>query len=110
MRHRTREQITIKQVLETEDGAGGYVSNATPTTIGTYFCSVQRVNAGQRSEEGREFLEDTLVFRTRYGVFDVNNTDALTVTYRSKEYKINSTRNGGLIMTKNINNILNKLE
>lgn len=91
MRGRTRERITVKTLVEVSDGAGGNTS--TDSTVGTYFCSVSRINAGQKNEEGREFTEDTLIFRTRYGVFSVANTDKLTVTYRGKVYKINSAVN-----------------
>jgi len=95
MRSKTRHQITIKSTKETSDGAGGYDSSATNTTIGTYFASVQRVMVGQKSEEGRTFAEDVLLFRTRYNVFDITSVDGFTLTYNSKIYKINSIENEG---------------
>lgn len=90
---RMRERITLKQLSITTDGAGGYTSS--DSTIGTYWAKVSRLGATGQTEEGKEYLQDAVVFTVRYDAFTISNIDDFTITWNSKVYKINAVENIG---------------
>ena len=88
---RMRERITLKQLSISSDGAGGYTSS--DSTIGTYWAAVDRMSATGNTEEGREYLQDSVVFTVRYAAVSITNIDDFSITWNSKVYKINSIEN-----------------
>lgn len=86
-----REQIIVKQLSITSDGAGGYTSS--DSTIGTFRAEVKNIAAGTKMEDGREYLEDTVEFRLRFKEVTFTDVDDFTITWNSKVYKINSLEN-----------------
>ena len=91
MPRKHREQITVKQLSVTSDGAGGYTSS--DTTIGTFRVPVTNIAAGTKMEDGREYLEDTVEFKLRFKEVTFTDADDFTIEWNSKVYKVNSVEN-----------------
>lgn len=90
---RMRERIVLKQLSITSDGAGGNTSS--DTTIGTFWAKVKRINANGNTDEGREVLEDMVVFTVRFNAFTISKIDDFKIVWNSLTYKINSIENQG---------------
>jgi len=86
-----RERITLKQLSITSDGAGGFTSS--DTTIGTFWAKVSRLGSTGQTEDGKEYLQDAVVFTVRFGAFTIPKIDDFSVTWNSKTYKVNAVEN-----------------
>lgn len=65
-----RYKLTIQQLAQTSDGAGG--STATWTTLKTIFAEVQVTNSGRLFVQGQEYVGTYYTLTCRYNSFQYN--------------------------------------